>query len=85
MNTRKNDEAIVVVFDASHSMRNLYERDGNNIKLSKLTAAKLFFNSFAEKTMAYGFKHTISLITFNNEVRLYCPLTENFITFKSYI
>lgn len=31
-------------------------------------ATQSFFKAFADRTMAYDFKHVISLVLFNNEV-----------------
>ena len=70
---REPKEAIVVVLDVSGSMG---EDFGGG--LLRIGAVKAFFHAFADRTMAYDFKHVISLIFFDSKVQKICNFTDVF-------
>ena len=73
MINREPKEAIVVVLDISGSMGFDFA-DG----LERIGAVQAFFSAFADRTMAYDFKHVISLIFFDGKVRKICDFTDVF-------
>lgn len=79
---RTPKEAIIVLLDISGSMKNQYF---DVAEMHRLSAVKAFFNSFADRTMAYDFHHVISLVLFNNKLTLKCDFTELFTQFKAVI
>ncbi len=89
MITREPEEAVVVVFDASGSMNLAYETivksDGTEEYVTRLMATQSFFKAFADRTMAYNFRHVVALVIFNNSIDLRCQFTESFLSFKWHI
>lgn len=53
--------------------------------LTRIGVVKAFFNAFADRTMAYNFKHVISLVYFDNRYIVKCEFTELFMQFKDLI
>ncbi|XP_006822901.1 uncharacterized protein LOC102801018 [Saccoglossus kowalevskii] len=77
--SRNPTEAIVVLFDISGSM----DSRCLNGSMTQLDAIKQFFCAFADRSMAYNFKHVIGLTTFNNTVHVMDTCTEAFESFKN--
>lgn len=67
-------EAIVVLFDVSGSMRSQFFSDN---LLSRMGAVNALFSAFADKTMAYEFKHLVQLYTFDDTIEKKCEFTED--------
>jgi Mg-chelatase subunit ChlD len=76
--TRTPKEAIAVLLDVSASMGNTFFGD---LDTTRIDAVKMYFSSFAERTMAYDLHHVVSLILFGARVEKVCSFTENFGTF----
>jgi Mg-chelatase subunit ChlD len=71
-----------VLFDTSGSTASsLYGEVG----LNRLGGVKSFFSAFADRTMAYSFRHVISLITFQSTIEVQTDFTEMFVQFKSLV
>ena len=79
---RTPKEAIIVLLDISGSMTSPYFQVA---EMDRMSAVKAFFNAFADRTMAYDFHHAISLVLFNNQVKLKCDFTDLFTQFKTVI
>ncbi|CAD8206904.1 unnamed protein product [Paramecium pentaurelia] len=76
------NEAIVVLLDISGSMDELFY---DSEDLTRMGVVKAFFNTFADRTMAYDLKHVISLVYFDNRIIEKCSFTELFILFKDLV
>lgn len=76
------NEAIVVLLDISGSMDELFY---NSEDLTRMGVVKAFFNTFADRTMAYNLKHVISLVYFDHRIIEKCSFTELFILFKDLV
>ncbi len=51
-------------------------------QMKRIDAVKQIFDSFSNRSMAYGFEHVICLVIFNKEVKTVLKFTENLETFK---
>jgi len=80
VDTRKPEEAIVVLLDVSGSMNSVFSRQTGT---TRIEAVKQFFHAFSNRSMAYNFPHHIGLILFGTNVTVACPLTPLFENFKS--
>ena len=72
-------EATVILLDVSESMkrstRPFFSKKGTNA-LTKVTVARHFFTAFCRQTAAYGFKHALGLMLFNDKIVNKCMLSE---------
>jgi ubiquitin-conjugating enzyme E2 D/E len=80
--SREPAEAIMVLLDVSGSMDQQYF---DTVGMKRIDAVKAFFNAFADRTMAYDFKHVISLVFFNNALNQICDFTEVLNQFKYWV
>eukprot|EP01022_Parablepharisma_sp_SALTPOND_P012918 TRINITY_DN1681_c1_g1_i1.p1 TRINITY_DN1681_c1_g1~~TRINITY_DN1681_c1_g1_i1.p1 ORF type:complete len:941 (-),score=113.11 TRINITY_DN1681_c1_g1_i1:7817-10639(-) len=78
--TEPPEEVIVLLFDTSGSMQEVYIEG-----IEKMRAAKSFFYTFADRAMGYGLKSAISLILFNHTITVKCQFTERFRSFKRHV
>jgi hypothetical protein len=78
--TDKPDEVIVLLFDVSGSMSDIYVEG-----IEKMRAAKSFFFTFADRALGYNLKAAISLVLFNNQITTKCQFTERFRSFKRHV
>uniref|UniRef100_A0A3P8Z502 UBC core domain-containing protein n=2 Tax=Esox lucius TaxID=8010 RepID=A0A3P8Z502_ESOLU len=83
MTTRTPQEAILVLMDSSSSMSE--ECYDSEIQMKRIDAIKQLFDNFAQRSMAYGFHHVISLVKFDSSVKTLHTFTETLETFKEYI
>ncbi|CAD8117953.1 unnamed protein product [Paramecium sonneborni] len=80
--TNPPNEAIVVLLDISGSMDELFY---DSEDLTRMGVVKAFFNTFADRTMAYNLKNVISLVYFDDRIIEKCSFTELFILFKDLV
>ncbi|XP_011407261.2 PREDICTED: uncharacterized protein LOC105314663 [Amphimedon queenslandica] len=71
----ETEEAIVILFDQSGSMKNVVFKEMGN--MTRIDAAKQLFNSFATRTQAYKLHHALGLTIFGSEVTVKLKLTNN--------
>jgi len=68
----------MVLIDISGSMGSRLDAEG----LLRIGAVKGFFEAFSDKTIAYGYNHTVSVIFFESDIELLSDFTNDFMLFK---
>ncbi|XP_066575897.1 uncharacterized protein LOC136766383 [Amia ocellicauda] len=81
--TRMPKEAILVIMDSSSSMQD--ECYDKVTKMKRIDAVKQLFHAFANRSMAYDFKHVIGLMRVGGKATILHTFTETMETFKEYI
>jgi ubiquitin-protein ligase/uncharacterized protein YegL len=72
------DEVLEVVFDISSSMEAIFVDS-----LSRLSASKICFGAFIDKTLAYEYPHAVGLICFGQNIHDKLPITRQLNSFES--
>lgn len=83
---RPLDEILVIVFDISSSMGATFVQatpEYPTSALSRVSAAKICFGAFIDKTLAYEYQHALGLICFGQNLHYTLPVTRDLQVFES--
>ena len=52
------------------------------VQLNRMDTVKQLFHAYANRSMAYNLPHVVGLTLFGSEIKVACPLTEAYESFK---